>query len=214
MDVCSATIDQCPQELAVHFSLLSCNQERHRCCATCKCQTRARFGKEEAYQLPSKSEQRNYFRSTGRTTFISLHELCTLCFARFSVSPTFLRANFWWIAPISLFIFFGLMCNFFLKPRGDQTENHSTKSVTRRQQKRITEEDFANVNTELSCMQHALVIRWTELKTWYLRGLERSISNTETKACSWAETQVAVGLWVGMYGCFSLSTNQKARELC
>ena len=82
------------------FPFCSCNQERHRCCATCKCQTRARFGKKEAYQLPSKSEQRNNFRSTERTTFISLHELCTLCFARFSVSPTFLRANFWWIAPI------------------------------------------------------------------------------------------------------------------
>ena len=46
-------------------------------------------------------------------------------------------------------------------------------------------------------MQHALVIRWTEIKAWYLRGFELSISNTETKACSWAERQVAVGLSSG-----------------
>ena len=80
----------------VTFPVCSCNQERHHSCATCKCQTQARLGKKESYQLPSKSEQRNYmyFRSTERTTFISLHELCTQCFARFSVSPTFLRANF------------------------------------------------------------------------------------------------------------------------
>ena len=32
-------------------------------------------------------------------------------------------------------------------------------------------------------------------------------------AC-WAKMQVAVGLWVGMYGYFSVSTNRKARELC
>ena len=57
--------------------------------------------KKEAYQLPLKSEQRKNFRSKERTTFISLHALCTQCFARFSVSPTFLRANFWWIAPIA-----------------------------------------------------------------------------------------------------------------
>ena len=56
--------------------------------------------KKEAFQLPLKSEQRKNFRSKERTTFISLHALCTQCFARFSVSPTFLRANFWWIAPI------------------------------------------------------------------------------------------------------------------
>ena len=89
-----------PRNWRFTFPFCSCSQERHHCCATCKCQTRARLGKKEAYQLPSKSEQRNYFRSTERTTFISLHELCTQCFARFSVSPTFLRANFWWIAPI------------------------------------------------------------------------------------------------------------------
>ena len=90
-----------PRNWRFTFPFCSCNQEQHHCCATCKCQTRARLGKKEAYQLPSKSEQRNYFRSTERTTFISLHELCTQCFARFSVSPTFLRANFWWIAPIA-----------------------------------------------------------------------------------------------------------------
>ena len=52
--------------------------------------------KKEAYQLPLKSELRKNFRSKERTTFISLHALCTQCFARFSVSPTFLRANFYY----------------------------------------------------------------------------------------------------------------------
>ena len=56
---------------------------------------------------------------------------------------------------ISLFIFFRLICNFFWKPRGDQAENNSTKSVTRRQKKtlpkRVIEEDFANVSTEFAC---------------------------------------------------------------
>ena len=32
-------------------------------------------------------------------------------------------------------------------------------------------------------------------------------------AC-WAKMQVAVGFWVGMHGCFSVSTNRKNCELC
>ena len=101
-----ATIDpsSLPRNWRFTFPFCSCNQERHSFCATWKCQTRARIGKKEAYQLPLKSEQRNNFRSKERTTFISLHALCTQCFARFSVSPTFLRANFWWIAPIPIVI--------------------------------------------------------------------------------------------------------------
>ena len=94
---------QSPKELAVHFSLLFvqpgatqflCDLEMSNSGSTWK--------KKEAYLLhvPLKSEQRKNFRSKERTTFISLHALCTQCFARFSVSPTFLRANFWWIAPI------------------------------------------------------------------------------------------------------------------
>ena len=44
---------------------------------------------------------------------------------------------------------------------------------------------------------------------------ERSNKTKLPKAWScWAKMQVSVGLWVGMYGCFSLSTNRKARELC
>ena len=83
-----------PRNWRFTFLFCSCNQERNRCCATCKCQTRARFGKKEAYQLPSKSEQRNYFRSTERTTFISLHELCTLCSRAFRCPPPFCARTF------------------------------------------------------------------------------------------------------------------------
>ena len=61
----------------------------------------------------------------------------------------------------SLFIFFGLMCNFFWKPYGDQTANHSTKSVTRQTAKTVIEEDFANVSTDL-CMQNILAIEWSQ----------------------------------------------------
>ena len=44
---------------------------------------------------------------------------------------------------------------------------------------------------------------------------ERSNKTKLPKAWScWAKMQVSVGLWVGMYGYFSLSTNRKARELC
>ena len=44
---------------------------------------------------------------------------------------------------------------------------------------------------------------------------ERSNKTKLPKAWScWAKMQVSVGLWVGMYGHFSLSTNRKARELC
>ena len=50
----------------------------------------------------------------------------TISFERYTVSQDVL--NF-------LFRSFLLMCHFFWKPRGDQTENHSTKSVTRTQQK-------------------------------------------------------------------------------
>ena len=104
--VYSATIDpsSLPRNWRFTFPFCSCNQERHSFCATWKCQTRAQLGKEEAYQLLLKSEQRKNFRSKERTTFISLHALCTQCFVRFSVSPTCLRANFWWIAPIRPFL--------------------------------------------------------------------------------------------------------------
>ena len=121
---------------------------------------------------------------------------------------------------ISLFIFFGLMCVFW-KPRGDQAENHLTKSVTRRQQKHCQNRLQRKISQTWAQTLHAArfghqMDRDQDLVEVYLRGFELSISNTEseTKACSWAETQVAVGLWVNMYGCFSLSTNQKARELC
>ena len=113
---------------------------------------------------------------------------------------------------ISPFIFFWLMCNFFWKPRGDRTENHSMKSVimTRRQQKHCQRVLQRKISQTWAWSFATLVIRWSEIKTWYLRGFELSISNTETKDCSWAETQVAVGLWVvGMYGYFSLSTIEK-----
>ena len=57
---------------------------------------------------------------------------------------------------ISLFIFFGLMCNFFWKPRGDQLrtfdeicDTQTTKTLPKRVT--LTEEDFANVSTELAC---------------------------------------------------------------
>ena len=122
---------------------------------------------------------------------------------------------------ISLFIFFGLMCDFFFL----KSAWWSCKLRTIR--RNLWPADSKNTaktgyrgrfrkREHRPCLQHALVIRWTEIKTRYLRGFELSISNTEseTKACSWAETQVAVGLWVGMHGCFNLSTNQKARELC
>ena len=103
------------QQLAVPFPYCSCNKERHSFSVTWKCQIRARLGKKEAYQLPLKSEHRNNFWSKEMTTFISLHALCTSCFARFSVSPTCLRAKFWWIAPINILT----LCSDSLKWRGE-----------------------------------------------------------------------------------------------
>ena len=45
-------------------------------------------------------------------------------------------------------------------------------------------------------------------------GIEELQQNQTSEGLSWATMQVAVGLWVGMYGYFSLSTNRKACELC
>ena len=45
-------------------------------------------------------------------------------------------------------------------------------------------------------------------------GIEELQQNQTSKGLSWATMQVAVGLLVGMYGYFSLSTNRKAHELC
>ena len=96
LDVCSATIDQCPFQGTGGSLFRSVRATRSDTTAVRLVNVKLGLDseKKEAYQLPSKSEQRSYFRSTERTTFFSLHELCTQCFARFSVSPTFLRANF------------------------------------------------------------------------------------------------------------------------
>ena len=89
------------------------------------------------------------------------------------------------------------------KPCGDQTENRSIKAVMRRQQTGLRGSFRKREHGAL----HAHFGQRSRPGTF-----ELSISNTEIKA--WPKMQVAVGLWVGMYGYFSFSTNRKARELC
>ena len=90
------------QELAVHHSLLFVQPGATKFLCFLEMSNSVSTRKKEAQQLPLKSEQRKNFQSKERTAVISLHALCTSCFARFSVSPTFLRAKFSWIAPIAM----------------------------------------------------------------------------------------------------------------
>ena len=133
----SATIDpsSLPRNWWFTFPFCSCNQERHSdsFCATWKCQTRGSTRKKKG-SLPVTLEvwtEKN-FRSKERTTFISLHALCTQCFAHLSVSPTFLRATFWSIAPICQlgckWMNVLLIFKFMLKKR--KRKKRSTSSVT------------------------------------------------------------------------------------
>ena len=61
-------------------------------------------------------------------------------------------------------------------------------------------------------MQHALVMRWTEIKTWYLRGFELSISNTETKVAAQRRKWRLVCEWVCTVA--SVSVRIKKRANC
>ena len=54
----STLLVRLPRNWRFTFPFCSCNQERHSFCATWQCQTRARLGKKEAYQLPLKSEKK------------------------------------------------------------------------------------------------------------------------------------------------------------
>ena len=89
-----------PKELAVHFSLLFVPPGATQ--FLCDLEMSNLGSTRKKGSLPATLEvwTEKKLRSKERTTFISLHALCTQCFARFSVSPTFLRANFWWIDPI------------------------------------------------------------------------------------------------------------------
>ena len=83
-----------PQELAVHRRFCSCSQERHSFYATWKCQIGARLGKKKPTSYPrSLKRERTFSRRNGLHSFHCMHYALL-------VSPTFLRAEFWWIAPI------------------------------------------------------------------------------------------------------------------
>ena len=70
------------------------------------------------------------------------------------------------------------MLYFFWKPHGDQNWEPFDEICDMQVAKRVTEEDFTNVSTELY-MQHTLVIGWSEIKTLYLQGFELSISTNQ-----------------------------------
>ena len=92
-----------PKELAVHFFLLFVPPGATQ--FLCDLEMSNSGSTRKKGSLPATLEvwTEKKLRSKERTTFISLHALCTKCFARFSVSPIFLRANFWWIDPIVWF---------------------------------------------------------------------------------------------------------------
>ena len=86
LDVCLLTIDLSASAENWHFTVpfCSCSQERHSVCATWKCQIRARLGKRKSTSYPwSLKRERNFGRMNGLHAFISLHVLCTSCFACF-----------------------------------------------------------------------------------------------------------------------------------
>ena len=137
--------------------------------------------------------------------------LCTLWRWRlFSHSP---------VGPVKKFCF----RNWFAHSDQTAAEEPSKKWVVRRHRKmgrgplggRLT---FVKVSTKLDI--HTLLTGSAAGPLGWVRGrsgpsgIEEIQQNQTSKGLSWATMQVAVGLWVGMYGYFSLSTNRKARELC
>ena len=83
-----------PRNWRFTFPFCSCHQERHSFCATWKCQTRARLGEKEAYQLPLNSEQRKYFgRRNGLHSFHCMHYALNVSRA-FRCPPPFCARTF------------------------------------------------------------------------------------------------------------------------
>ena len=71
---------------------------------------------------------------------------------------------------ISLFIFFGLMCNFFFENRMMIKLRTIRRNLWHGDSKNTAKTGCRGrfrKSEHGACIQHALVIRWTEIKTWY-----------------------------------------------